>query len=64
MRHEAGSAVSSEDRLAGESLSFAAFVLMHAECSEETVEIRLAEGLLLECCPTCAVLETFGAPRR
>ncbi len=62
MRHEAGSAVSSQDRLAGEDLSFAAFVFAHVECPSETVEVRLGDGLLLEWCPTCAAMQTFGAP--
>ncbi len=62
MRHEVEPAVSSQDRSAREDLSFAAFVLGHVECPSETVEIRLGDGLLLEWCPTCAVMETFGGP--
>jgi hypothetical protein len=62
MRDEGGSAVSSENYSAGEGLSFAAFVLTHVECGGVTVELRIGDGLLLEWCPTCAVLETFGAP--
>ncbi len=64
MRHEVGSAVSSQDRPAGEDLSFAAFVLAHLECPEETIEIRLGEGLLLEWCPACPAIETFDARGR
>ncbi len=60
MRHEVELAASSQDRSAGEDLSFAAFVLRHVECPSETVEIRLGDGLLLEWCPTCAAVETFG----
>ncbi len=62
MRNEAVSEVFSRDRAAGEDLSFAAFVLAHAECPGETLEVRIGEGLLLEWCPMCTALETFGVP--
>lgn len=42
-------------------LSFAAFSLMHAECVEGVIELRLGEQSLLVWCPSCAVLETFGS---
>jgi hypothetical protein len=43
-------------------LSFAAFSLTHAECGEEgVIELRLGDRLLLEWCPSCAALETFGS---
>jgi hypothetical protein len=59
-RDEEGSALFSEDSVTDADLSFAAFILKHAGCGV-SVEIRLTEGLLLEWCPTCAALETFGA---
>jgi hypothetical protein len=61
MRDKQGSALFSEDSAPDADLSFAAFVLRHAGCGA-SVEVRLAEDLLLEWCPTCAALETFGAP--
>lgn len=44
------------------NLSFAAFVLKHVGCGDELIELRIGERLLLEWCPACAVVETFGSP--
>ena len=60
MRDGEGSAGFSEDRAADLDLSFAAFVFAHLHCGDATVELRLGEGVLLEWCPACAVLQTFG----
>lgn len=41
-------------------LSFAAFSLTHAECTEGgAIELRLGERLLIGWCPSCAALEAF-----
>ncbi len=60
MRDGEGSAGFSEDRAADVDLSFAAFIFTHLRCGDATVEVRLGEGLLLEWCPECATLQTFG----
>jgi hypothetical protein len=45
-----------------EDFSFVVFSLTHAECGQEgVIEVRLGERLLLEWCPSCATLETFGS---
>ena len=62
MRDDERSALFPKDSVTDADLSFAALVLRHDGCGV-TVEIRLTEGLLLEWCPMCAALETFGAPR-
>jgi len=43
-------------------LSFAAFSLAHAGCGDGVVELRLGDRLLLEWCPACASMATFGFP--
>jgi len=60
MRVGEGSAGFPEDRAADPDLSFAAFVFAHLDCADAMVELRLADGVLLEWCPACAVLQTFG----
>ncbi len=60
MRDGEGSAGFSEDRAADVDLSFAAFIFTHLGCGDAAVELRLGEGLLLEWCPACSALQTFG----
>jgi hypothetical protein len=43
-------------------LSFAVFSLTHAGCGDGLMELRLGERLLLEWCPVCASMVTFGLP--
>ena len=43
--------------------AFAVFVLSHARCHDELVEVRIGERLLVAWCPSCAALETFGSGR-
>ena len=63
MRNDEGRAGPAQDGAgSGGDLSFAAFILTHAECGEEgAIELHLSDRLLLEWCPSCAALETFGS---
>ena len=61
MRDEEASALFAENPASDKDLSFVLFVLTHTGCGVP-VEVRLDEGLLLEWCPRCAVMEAFGAP--
>ena len=61
MRNEEAAMLFAENSALGADLSFVLFVLTHTGCGVP-VEVRLGEGLLLEWCPRCAVMETFGAP--
>ena len=40
-------------------LSFVAFSLEHAACSDDVLEVRLGEDVLLEWCMACAVMKVF-----
>lgn len=61
MRDEEAAALSLENSALDKDLFFVLFVLTQTGCGVP-VEVRLDEGLLLEWCPRCAVMETFGAP--
>jgi hypothetical protein len=63
MRDEEASALFSQNSALDKDPSFALFVLTHTGCGVP-VEVRLGASLLLEWCPTCAVMETIGAPGR
>ena len=46
------------------AVAFTAFVLAHAACGDDVLEVRLGEWCLLEWCTTCAVMRTFFLPVR
>ena len=64
LRYDTRLVDSAEETTGEEGLSFAAFSLMHAECGDDLLEVRIGERMLLEWCLACAVLEVFGPNER